>query len=142
MTSDIWISERMTPMKTTLAQSPLPAPMTAGAAATRWYQIYRQTRDGIYAPGLQTDLAATAVEIFLRQSPVFDGGDIRLWDHQQQRTCASVKWTLEKTAFGFLVHRRTNVFYDRHLAEIAREIQVREFVREVSRHELAMMHSN
>lgn len=97
---------------------------------------------GPFVPGSQSDSPVIAVEVIPRHSPAFDGGEVRLWNRQQQRLSASVKWTLEKTAFGFHVRQRVNVFYDRNLAELAREIQMREFLREVMRQELAMTHSN
>ena len=142
MTDDNWISERMTPMKITPAQSSLASPMTAGAATVTGYQIYRQTRAGIFVSCFKSDSPAIAVEAFLRQSPAFDGGEIRLWNHRQQRLSATIKWTHVGTSFGFHVRQRVNVFYDRRLAELAREIQMREFLREVMRQEMAMTCTN
>ena len=142
MTGDNWLSERMTPMKLTPAQRSLTSSMATGSTAATGYQIYRQTRAGIFVPCFQSDSPAIAVEAFLRQSPAFDGGEVRLWNHRQQRLSAVVNWTLETTTFGFQVRQRVNVFYDRRLAELAREIQMREFLREVMRQELAMTHSN
>ena len=141
MAGDNWISERMTPMKLTPEQSPL-APMTAKTTAVAWYQIFRQTRAGIFVPCFQSDCPAIAVEAFLRQSPAFDGGEVRLWNHRQQRLSATIQWTQVGTSFGFHVRQRVNVFYDRHLAELARKIQMSEFLREVIRQEMAMTHAN
>jgi hypothetical protein len=142
MTGDNWISERMTLMKLTPTQSSLTSSMTAVTTAVTGYQIFRQTRAGIFVPCFQSDSPVIAVEAFLRQSPAFDGGEVRLWNRQQQRLSASVKWTIEKTAFGFHVRQRVNVFYDRRLAELARKIQMREFLRELMRQEMAMTCSN
>ena len=41
-----------------------------------------------------------------------------------------MEWNLEKTDFGFPVLNRTNVFHDRLLGVIARQIQMREEIRE------------
>lgn len=128
-------------MKLTPAQSSLSSPMTARTATATGYQISRQTRAGVFVPCFQSDSPAIAVEAFLRQSPAFDGGEVRLWDTQQQRLSATVKWTFARTANGLRPRQRVNVFYDRRLAELAREIQVREFLREVLRQEMAMTHA-
>ncbi|MBK8478194.1 MAG: hypothetical protein IPL39_18390 [Opitutaceae bacterium] len=53
-----------------------------------------------------------------------------------------MKWTFDRTANGLRARQRVNVFYDRRLAELAREVQVREFLREVLRKEMAMTHAN
>lgn len=86
------------------------------------FQIYRQTHTGIYAVSFKTDSAVEAVEAFLNQSPAFEGGELRLWDHREQGLSASVEWRMEKPDFGFLVFNRTNVFQDRLLSLIARQI--------------------
>ena len=106
----------------------------AGAAPTpvehaSRYQIFRQARAGNFMAEFKTDSAAQAVEMFAIMAPAFDGGEIRMWDQREQRTCASVHWETEKTDFGFLVHHRTNVFHDRLLGLIARQMEVREEMR-------------
>jgi glycogen synthase len=87
------------------------------------FQVYRQTRAGIYALGFQTDSDAEAVEAFMRQAPAFEGGEIRLLDRNEQRMIAFVKWTLETTEIGLPGFHRENVFHDWHLALIACEVQ-------------------
>ena len=85
-------------------------PETAGFPR---FQIYRQTHTGTYTVSFKTDSASEAVESFLNQSPAFEGGELRIWNHREQRVSASVEWNIEKTDFGFPVFNRTNVFHDR-----------------------------
>ena len=94
------------------------------------YQIYRQTHTGSYTVAFKTDSAVEAVECFLNQSPAFEGGELRIWNHREQRVSASVEWSMEKTDFGFPVFNRTNVFHDRLLGLIARQVQVREEIQQ------------
>jgi hypothetical protein len=82
-------------------------------------QIYRQERSGNYIPGFQTDSAMAAVKAFLAERPAFEGGDMHLWNHGEQRICASVKWAVSETALGIPVWHRTDLFYDSLLAMIA-----------------------
>lgn len=115
------------------------APATGTEAATvSRYQIYRQTRTGTYMVEFKTDSAAEAVEAFLNQAPAFEGGELRLWNQREQRVSASVQWGMEKTDFGFPVFNRTNVFHDRLLGLLARQIQVREEIREEIQHSVRM----
>ncbi|MBK8475119.1 MAG: hypothetical protein IPL39_02080 [Opitutaceae bacterium] len=116
--------------------------MTAVTVTATGYQIFQQTRTGVFVPCFQSDSPGIAVEAFLRQSPAFEGGEVRLWNRRQQRLSAAVKWTFDRTVNGFRARQRVNVFYDRRLAELAREIQVREFLREVLRQEMAMTYVN
>lgn len=102
------------------------------------YQIYRQTRSGTYTGEFKTDSPACAVEAFRNQSPAFEGGEIRIWNHREQRVGASVQWSMEKTDFGFPVFNRTNVFHDRLLGLVDRQLQVREEIREEVQHSVRM----
>ena len=65
------------------------------------FQIYRQTHTGAYTSQFKTDSADEAVEAFLNRSPAFEGGELRIWNHREQRVSASVEWNTEKTDFGF-----------------------------------------
>ena len=105
-------------------------PATAADAlkASR-FQIYRQTRAGSYVAGFQSDSASDAIEAFLSATPLFDGGELRVWDRLEQKVAASVAWSREKTDFGFAVRHRTNVFHNRLLGLVARHIQDREAIR-------------
>ncbi len=102
------------------------------------FQIYRQTHTGTYTVSFKTDSAVEAVEAFLNQSPAFEGGELRIWNHREQRVSASVEWNMEKTDFGFPVFNRTNVFHDRLLGVIALRIQMREEIREEIQHSARM----
>lgn len=117
-------------MKHTYASPTLTAPETTNTSAVARFQIYQQTRAGIFTPGFKTDSASAAVTAFLRQAPAFEGGEIRLWDHREEHLSAWVKWITEKTDLGFPAFRRENVFQDRLLDVVARQIQDREHVRE------------
>jgi hypothetical protein len=110
----------------------------AEAAVLPRFQIYRQTRTGTYIAEFKTDSAAEAVEAFLNHSPAFEGGELRLWNHREQHVSASVEWSIEKTDFGFPVFNRTNVFHDRLIGIIARQIQMREEIREEIQHSVRM----
>ena len=122
--------ERTNRMKNTIS-SELFAPLanTEPARLPR-FQIYHQTRTGAYTAEFKTDSAAEVVEAFLNHSPAFEGGELRIWNDREQRVSASVEWSMEKTDFGFPVFNRTNVFHDRLLGVIARQMQVREEIRE------------
>lgn len=122
-----------------MTASELFAPSTNPEAATLpRFQIYRQTRPGTYIAEFKTDSAAEAVEAFLNHSPAFEGGELRIWNRREQSVSASVEWNLEKTDFGFPVLNRTNVFHDRLLGVIARQIQMREEIREEIQHSVRM----
>lgn len=89
-------------------------------------QIFRQVCAGNFMAEFKTDSVAQAVEMFAIVAPAFDGGEIRMWDQREQRTCASVHGDTEKMEFGFLVHHRTNVFHDPLLGLVARRLNERE----------------
>ena len=110
-------------MKLTHVPQTRPASTSERIPATGRFQVYRQTRVGIYTLCFQTDSDAEAVEAFMRQAPAFEGGEIRLLDRNEQRMIAFVKWTLETTEIGLPVFHRENVFHDWHLALIACEVQ-------------------
>ena len=103
---------------------------SAETAAVSRYYIYRQTHTGNYTVPFKTDSAVEAVEAFLNQSPAFEGGEVRLWNHAEQRISAFVTWSTEKTEFGFSVFNRANVFNERLLGLIAQDVQAREEIRE------------
>lgn len=115
--------------KTLAPQLAAPHPETHLAHAPR-YQIYRQGRAGNFMAELKTDSPMEAVEMFAIMSPAFDGGEIRIWDHHEQRVCASVEWHPENTPFGFAVRTRRNVFQNPMLAVLARQVSERETMRE------------
>ena len=118
-----WSYERNIPMKNTLVPQTPPASTPAETPTVGRFQVYRQTRAGIYVLGFETDSDAEAVEAFMLQAPAFDGGEIRLLDRDEQRMIAFVKWKMETTEIGLPVFHRENVFHDWHLALIACEVQ-------------------
>lgn len=123
-------------MKTIL--NPRNASSDAPASAGARYQIYTQTRSGVFMPNFKSDSAVAAVEAFLKQAPMIAGGEIRLWNHRTHEMGASVEWRNAKTDFGFSVPQRTNLFYDRWLGMVARQIQEREAIRAEVRQEAGL----
>jgi hypothetical protein len=91
------------------------------------YQIFRQTRTGVYQRyGTSLESLETAVELFLETRPTFDGGGVRLWDYHEQRTLASAEWLVENTTFGFPVRVRADAFHDEAVSTLARHVLERE----------------
>ena len=123
-------------MKTNHTTSSITGPDAVASVAR--YQIYRQNRAGLFLPGYRSDSAPEAVEAFLNQAPAFDGGEVRLFDHREQRLIASVEWRIEKTDFGFPVHQRVNRFHDAMLEQLAGEVQARAAMRMELRHEATL----
>lgn len=113
-----------------MTSSEISAPSANPAAtALRRFEIYRQTHPGAYIAEFKTDSAAEAVEAFLNISPAFEGAGLRIWSHREQRVSASVEWITEEADFGFPVRHRKNIFHDRLLGLIARQIHIREEIR-------------
>lgn len=102
--------------------------MAVNLKASR-FQIYRQTRAGNDVAGFQSESPSEVIEAFLLAKPLFDGGELRIWDRRDQRAVASVVWRSEETDFGFAVRHRTNLFHDRLFGLVARHIQDREAMR-------------
>ena len=125
-------------MKETIIERSSAGAAPAFLAHTERFQIFRQARAGNFMPEFRTNYAPKAVEMFSIMAPAFDGGEIRMWDQREQRTCASVHWDTEKMEFGFLVHHRTNVFHDPLLGLIARRLHEREEIRSEVHHGLRM----
>jgi hypothetical protein len=101
------------------AESPAPAPHR--------FQVFRQAKNGVhYNHGSRIASAEEAVENFLETPPLFDGGDIRLWDHREGRAVASADWLVESTRFGFAVRVRANAFFDEEISRIANRVVERE----------------
>ena len=125
-------------MKNTTHPENIAPPTSAETATASRYHLYRQTHTGAYTVTFKTDSAVEAVEAFVKQSPAFEGGEVRLWNHPEQRISALVTWSTEKTEFGFPVFNRTNVFNERLLGLIAQQMQVREEMREEIQHSVRM----
>jgi hypothetical protein len=118
------------PMKPTHALQTIATTPVANTGTVARFQIYQQTREGIYTAAFKTDSAVEAVGAFLRQSPAFEGGEVRFWDNREQHVRAWVKWTSEIPGVGVSQFGRENVFQDRLLAVIARHVESREEMRE------------
>lgn len=100
-------------------------------------QVFRQARSGVYQRyGTSIELLETAGELFLVTRPLFDGGGVRLWDHQAQRHLASAEWLIENTTFGFPVRVRADAFHDDAVALLARHIVEREALIESLGHQM------
>lgn len=89
------------------------------AVGLKRFQIYRENINGTRVLVQVINSEAEAVEAFMRQAPVFDGGDIHLLDQHEQRMIAFVKWKMMTTEIGLSVLHRVNVFHDWHLALLA-----------------------
>ena len=61
----------------------------------------------------------------MTRSPGCEDGEITLFDRDEHRVVASVKWKMETTENGLRVPHRQNVFRDWHLALIALDVQNR-----------------
>ena len=116
-------------MKTMHNPKPSFASSEAHASAAARYQIYQQSRSGVFTSRFKSDSAGEVVEAFLKQAPAYEGGELRIWNHHAVEQSASVEWRIERTDFGFPVHHRTNVFYDPMLGLIARRLNEREAIR-------------
>lgn len=104
-----------------------PFPAFAVPTPPHRYQIFRQTKNGVYQQhGVSIGSVDRAVELYLLTKPAFDGGGVRLWDSHEQRTVASAEWFVENTTFGFQVRVRADAFYDETVSEAARRILERE----------------
>lgn len=69
--------------------APLPRILAEATSVFR-YQLYRQKRSGLFYTQFETHNAAKAVEAFLAHHPAFEHGWMRLWNHREQRICASI----------------------------------------------------
>lgn len=83
-----------------------------------------------YAPDVFISTASTAtvkdaVELFMKQAPGCEAGEINLHDRIEHRVIGSVKWTMEPTENGLRVPHRQNIFCDWNTALLALEVQRR-----------------
>lgn len=102
------------------------------------FQIYRQTRAGNNVAGFHSHSASEAIVAFLAATPIFEGGELRIWDHREQKVAASVLWGREKTEFGFVVRHRINTFHDPLLGRLARLVQRHEAERDAIRRQMGI----
>jgi hypothetical protein len=116
-----------TPMNLELTSEIIPTRAPVLRRAGR-YQVIVEYEAGVCVSGSFTDSQEEAVEAFLIQSPGCKEGEISLFDRDEQRIAASVKWKLSGTEIGLRVPHRQNVFHDLHFALIALEVQKRRAV--------------
>jgi hypothetical protein len=89
------------------------------AVGLKRFQIYRENINGTRILVQVINSETEAVEAFMRQAPVFEGGDIQLLDQHEQRMIAFAKWKMMTTEIGLPILHRVNVFHDWHLALLA-----------------------
>jgi len=92
------------------------------------FQVIVEYAADICVPGAVAESPEDAVEAFMVQAPGCAEGEISLFDREEQRVVASVKWKMDVTEIGLRVLHRQNVFHDWHLALIACEVQKRRAV--------------
>jgi hypothetical protein len=116
-----------TPMDLELASEIIPMPAPGARSAGR-FQVIVEYAAGVCVPGAVAESAEEAVEAFMVQTPGCEEGEISLFDRNEQRVVASVKWKMSGTEIGLDIPHRQNVFHDWHLALIAYEVQKRRSV--------------
>ena len=92
------------------------------------FQVIVESAAGVCVSGGFTDSPEEAVEAFISKAPSHEDGEISLFDRDEQRVVASVKWKMNATELGLNIPQRQNIFHDLHLALIALEVQKRRSV--------------
>jgi hypothetical protein len=92
------------------------------------FQVIAESAAGVCVSGGFTDSPEEAVEAFMTKAPGHEGGEVTLFDRDEQRVVASVKWKIDATELGLDIPHRQNIFHDWHLALVALEIQKRRAV--------------
>lgn len=93
------------------------------------FQIIVESAFGVCRLAAIADSPEDGVDAFMCQMPGCAEGKIALFDADEQRVVASVKWRMGETEIGLRVPHRQNVFYDWHLALIALEVQAHRSMR-------------
>jgi len=93
------------------------------------YQIVVEYAPGVFISTASATAVEEAVELFMKQSPGCEAGEINLHDRVEHRVIGSVKWTMEPTENGLHVPHRQNIFSDWNTALIAYEFQKHEEAR-------------
>jgi hypothetical protein len=114
-------------MKLKLIPETVPLPTPGVRNAVR-FQIVVEVAAGVCISTAISESPEDAVEAFMTQSPGCEDGEISLFDRNEQRVVASVKWKMSGTEIGLDIPHRQNVFHDWHLALIACEVQKRRSV--------------
>ncbi len=113
------------PMKLKLIPETVPLPASAARSAGRFLVVV-EFAAGVCISTAVAESLEDAVEAFMTQSPGCEDGEIALFDRQERRIVASVKWAMDTTENGLRVPHRQNVFHDWHLALIALDAQQRQ----------------
>ena len=87
------------------------------------FQVVVEFATGVCFVTAVAESPKEAVEVFMLQSPGCEEGEVSLFDRNEQRIVASVKWKMSGTEIGLRIPHRQNVFHDWHLALIACQIQ-------------------
>jgi len=87
------------------------------------FQVITEFSEGVCVPTYATNMPMEAIESFLQKSPMCEEGDIMLFDRENQRPVASVKWRIRPTELGLQVPQRDNLFHDWQLGLLAFELQ-------------------
>ncbi len=111
---------------------------TAVAIDQPRYEVYRQNRAGNFVRTFESSRPLDAMLAFLDTTPAFEGGEVRIWDRQQEQLLAAAEWTVERTGMGFYVRTRKNVFHDDEAAALARLVAQREALVQAIAHELRL----
>jgi len=114
-------------MNLELASETVPMLAPSARSAGR-FQVIVEYAAGVCVPGAVAESAEGAVEAFMVQTPGCEEGDIFLFDRDEQRVVASVKWKMGGTEIGLNTPQCQNVFHDWHLALIACLVQKRRSV--------------
>ncbi|MBL9188321.1 MAG: hypothetical protein JNK23_12625 [Opitutaceae bacterium] len=83
------------------------------------FQVIVEYAAGVCIPAAVAQSREEAVEAFMIQMPGCEEGEIALFDREEQRVVAFVKWKMTTTELGFPTFHRVNVFHDWHLALLA-----------------------
>lgn len=112
------------PLKLDFISEAVPQP-AAGVRNARRFQVVVEYAAGVCVTTAVAESHESAIEAFMTQSPGCEDGEIALFDRDEHRLVASVKWKMETTENGLRISHRQNVFHDWHLALIALEVQKR-----------------
>ena len=115
------------PMNLELISEPVPMPASGVRNAGR-FQVIVEYAVGVCLPAAIAESPEEAVEAFMVQAPGCAEGEISLFDRDELRVVASVKWKMSGTEIGLRVPHRQNVFHDWRLGLIALEVQNRRAV--------------
>ena len=105
-----------------LETNPILAGGTFGAGR---FQILVEYAPGVFVSTASAEKIEDAVELFLKQAPGCEAGEIALFDRNERRIIGSVKWKVEPTENGLRVPHRHNLFCDWKTALVALEAQRR-----------------